>query len=134
MAHHARVIELAIAHDRQRHLTRVALDRQVAGHRVVVGARRLDPGALEGDPRVLLELQEVGRLQVVVALGVVGLDARDVDGHLERRVGGIFGIDRAAAGDVTEMAAHGHHAQVLDRELDLRVIRVQSPGHRYFHS
>src|SRR5437667_4761748 len=58
MAHHARVIELAIAHDRQRHLTRVALDRQVAGHRVVVGARRLDPGALEGDPRVLLELQE----------------------------------------------------------------------------
>ncbi len=57
-----------------------ALDRDLAGEldlAVVVG---VDRGRVERDLRVLLDVEEVGRLEVAVALLLAGVDARDLDG------------------------------------------------------
>jgi hypothetical protein len=36
----------------------------------------------------------------------------------------MVGIDVSDGTDLGEVAPHGHHAQVLRREFDLRVIRI----------
>src|SRR5579871_2348738 len=50
-------------------------DRQVAGHLQLVAARGGDLGALERQLGKLLDVEEVGRLEVTVALLVIGRDA-----------------------------------------------------------
>ena len=126
---HVRVIELAVLDRVQGHGLGGALDREVAGHPVLVSPDVLDPGALEGHRRVLVDLQERRGPQVLVALLVVGADARGVDGRLDPGLLRVLRVDGAAGDDLGEVAAHGHHAQVLGRELNLCVKRIELPRH-----
>src|SRR5207247_5659036 len=64
----------------------------------------------------------------LVPLLVVRADARGVDRRLELGATWVVGMDLAACDDLVEMTAHGHHAQVLGRKLDLGVKRIELPG------
>src|SRR5260221_4099776 len=128
VAHH-RVVEFAIDYPRQRDRLGIALDGQVAGQVVAIATERLDLGALEGDRRVVRDVEEVGGSQVVVALLVVGPDARRLDGNFYCRRFWVVGVDIPRDADLGEVATHRHHAQVLGGELDLRVERIGLPGH-----
>ena len=77
-----RAEELHVERDRLRD----AADRQVPVDDVLALALRLDPRALERDLRVIRDVEEVVRAEVIVAIRVAGVDARDVDLALERRV------------------------------------------------
>ena len=79
------ILRLAEVRHRQRDLLRDAADRQVADHVVAFAALLDDPLALEGDVRELLDVEEVGRAQVRVAIRLVGVDARRLDRELDRR-------------------------------------------------
>src|SRR5262249_8593758 len=107
--------------DRLRH----AVERQVAGH-LVAAAGRLDRGALEGDDRELLGVEEVRALQMAVAPGVVGVHARGLDGQVERRPRGVPLVKDEAAGELVEAAVDPRQAQVLDLEADRAVVGVHA--------
>src|SRR5690606_16010655 len=85
------------------------LDGQVAGDAQGVGVGGHDLGRAEGDRRVGLDVEEVGRLQVTVAVRAAGVDAGGLDGDLD---GGALQV-RAGGGlaaDLVEGAADlGHH-------------------------
>src|SRR3989440_5093998 len=125
---HRRVVELAVLHDVQRHRLGPALDGQVARHAGAVTARVLDLGALERHGRELVDLEEVGRPEVVVPGLVMSPDARGVDRRLDLRLVRMVRIDVAGRGDLGEVAAHRHHAEMLGRELNLCVIGIELPN------
>src|SRR5215472_13190719 len=125
---HVRIVELAVPDELERHRPGVALDGQVTGQGVAIGAGGLDRGALEGHGRVLVDLEEVGRPEVVVPLLVVRADARGIDGGLYGRAFGCLWVNVARRGDLGKVTAHRHHAQVLGRELNLSVQRIEFPG------
>src|SRR5205085_239691 len=106
-----------------------AFDGQVAGHCVVVRASGFDARALEGDRRVLVDLQEVRAAQIAVTLLVVGLDARGLDVNRHRGGCRVVWIDLTAGRDFAEVTADGHHPEVLDREFDLKMVGIDLPGH-----
>src|SRR6266566_1751271 len=56
---HIGIIEFPIPHHVQRHRPGVALDGQVAGHGVAILSSRFDPGALEGERRILVDFQKI---------------------------------------------------------------------------
>ena len=89
---HRRIIEFAVLHHVQGHRLRHALDGQIAGQRAPVLAFCLDLGALEGDGGVLLDLQKVGRSQVVVPLLIVSADAGGIDADVDLRALGLIGV------------------------------------------
>src|ERR1700674_1274036 len=125
---HVGVAELPVLDDVERHRLGGALDGEIACQLVAVLAGRLDLRALECDGRELVDLQEVGRSQVVVPGLVVRPDARGVDARLELRLFGVLHVDLTCRRDLGKVTSNGHHAQVLGRELTLSVVRVELPG------
>src|SRR5450759_897114 len=84
-------------------------------------------GRLVGHGGVAFDLEEVGRADVGVAVGVGGVDRRRVNGGADR------GPQRIGAGDdlaleVGEAASDLAHHEVADRERDLGVGLVDGPG------
>src|SRR5580692_6323245 len=63
-----------------------AVDGEVARHLEVSLAGPFDALALERDRRELLDVEEVGRLEVAVALRFARVDARRVDRNVDRRL------------------------------------------------
>jgi hypothetical protein len=122
------------------------VDRQVAHEPESIVVDVFDASALEGDGRVRLGVEEVGRPQVRIALRIARVDAggrdRDVDERGRRIV--IGRLNRA--GHVREAAFHGRDHHVPDRELDVAVRGVDRPrgdggrlgagggAHRILHS
>ena len=104
-------------------------DRLVAGEQVPAHAQGV---ALQDDrvgdelhTRVVLGVEELGRAQVLIALGVAGLDVGGVDRQLDRRVRAQ--VEPALV--TVEMALDGRQApEVPDAELDARALRVQLPA------
>src|SRR5262249_35029206 len=98
-----RVLHGALVLEVPRDLPGHAVHGEVAGERELV-ALRLDPLRDELDLRVLLDVEEVGVAEVLVAPGVAAADAGGVDrrgyGRLERVVG-----DRDRPLEVAEDAA-----------------------------
>src|SRR5215467_1876931 len=118
VSHHPGVVELAVL-------------RHVEGYRAGVALDGQDAGALEREERVLLHLEEVGRADVVVSHRVVGTEAGGRDGHLDRRLLGVAGVDVGDRAELVKVAPDRHHPQVLGGEFDLRVVRVELPvAHR----
>src|SRR5215212_4537502 len=76
-----RVLSGALELEGHRDPVRHVLDGQVAGDLEGGLVDLADVGGDEGDLRVLLEGEEVVGAQVLVALGVAGVDARRVDGQ-----------------------------------------------------
>src|ERR1039457_2158553 len=109
-----------------------AFDGQVAGHLVVV-AVTLDRLEREHDFRGVLDIQEVGALQVAVALLRAGRDARGLNGDgaaSGRRV--VRVVQFQVSGDLAEAATNGRDAKVLRAEGDRRVMRVKTPRHSVY--
>ena len=74
---------------------------------------------------LLVGVEELGALEVAVAVGVAGVDGGDVDGA--REDGGVTaGVDRAL--ERAEAAADGGDAHVPDLEADVGVAGVDGVG------
>src|SRR5205814_7293674 len=113
---------------RQRDVPGHALEGELAVHDVVV-AVPAHAGRAVGHRGVVLDVEEVGRPDVRVALLLAGHD------RVQRDLGGHRGAQRVRAGD--DLTGEGgepppdladHH--VPDGEADLRVHRVDRPGAR----
>src|SRR5579864_1234706 len=101
-----------------------ALDGELSGEREMPAvAVELDLRGVEGDLRVALDVEEVGRAQMGVSLRVKGLEAFDVDRSDDRRV--VTVDDRTV--EVAKPSLDGLNHHVLDAELDRRMRRVDRP-------
>src|SRR6266700_6526076 len=102
------------------------LEGQIAGKFPDALICPAQPGGAEGNLRVLLDIEEVGGLEVPVAARLVGVDAVHVD--LDRD-GGLLGLlgDRRGAGDAVEAAAD-LRGQVPGDEFEAGVGGVSGPG------
>src|SRR5207253_10951530 len=87
-------------------------------------ARAADVRRLEGELRMALGVEEVGRLQMGVQVLVLDVDARDPG-----RAGQAWTVAVRHQGglDVPEVSAEGPD-QVADLEADRRMDRIESPG------
>src|SRR5690606_15413229 len=103
------------------------LDGQVAGHLNGV-ALDGEVGALEGPGGVVLHVEEVGRADVAVAVGVAGVDRRGVDGDLEVRVGRVGAVDDGLALELLEGAADLGDHRVAGHEGEGGVGGVEDVG------
>ncbi len=83
VAHHW-IMEFSVLHHSKRHWPGGALDGQIAGQCVAILSGCLDLCAFEGNRWVLVDFQKVRRPQVVVSLGVVGMDTCCLDGDVNR--------------------------------------------------
>ena len=63
-----------------------------------IDTKSADRGGDEGQRRVGLDVEEVGRLQVGVAISGLGVDAGGLDGELGRGLGGVGAVDGERAG------------------------------------
>src|SRR5262249_15427864 len=83
-----------------------AMGGQLTLHLEALLAQRLDLRALERDVRILFDVQEVGRLEVPFALGLLGLDAGGVDLDLNPRGRRILLIELERRAPLFETAMH----------------------------
>src|SRR3954454_22980075 len=109
----------------------VELQRELAagGVKLPLDAQRVavELGAVgdEAHLRVVLDVEEVARAQVLVTLGHLGVKA----GGLERQLDGRLGAELQRAVVVGELALDGHQAiEVAHVELDARTRRIELPG------
>ena len=112
--------------DLQRHWTGYAGDREITRDTEIV-ARALDLGALEGDRRILLDVEEVGRTKMRVTFLITSVEARRVDGHVDLRRGRVVVLDCDRAVHIPEMTANRRDHEMLDRKLRLGVGGIDLP-------
>src|SRR5436190_2707249 len=84
--------------------------------------------AAEGDLGVVLDVEEVGRAQVLIANRLTGPDSRCVDLALEGRVEATVPVELEPPVDVLEEAANPGHHHVAGAELGLGVAGFEDPG------
>src|SRR5688572_765478 len=102
-------------------------NRQLASDTVAVVVDALDAGASERDGGVLVDLEEIRRAQVGVTLLLARVDARRGDLGFDRRAREIRLVERDRAAHVGEAPADGGDHEVLHREADLGVCRIDVP-------
>src|ERR1700758_1086289 len=119
---HARVdaVEVQVERDRPGH----ALEGELTAEHIVVAVRLHRAGG-ECRNGVLLDVEEVGRLNVSVALVVAGVDGIHPDLGMHRRRAVLGNHDRAA--EVVELAADLADHQMAYPEVDRGVHRVDCP-------
>src|SRR5579859_1292893 len=100
------------------------LDREVAADAVVLVVDLLDAGDAEGQVRVLLGVEEVGGLEVGVALVVAGAEAGDLDLDRAARLGHVVVGALEAPVELREVSVDRGHGQMLGGEPDVRVSRI----------
>ena len=101
----------------KRNRLRHAVQRQVAGNIQLV-AILLHAGRDKCRLREFADVKEVGAAQVLVALGVVSVDAAGVNGDIHLIRGRIFLIKGKAAVEIFKSAVEPAVAKVLDAELN----------------
>src|SRR6266851_6014292 len=93
----------------------------------------LDTRALEGDRREVLDVQEVRRRQMPVALFVLRVQRSGVDsGHYGGSREIIF-VEGDLRGEARESPFDGHDTHVFGGKLHLSVHRIDGPGHADLH-
>src|SRR5579859_5008402 len=113
----------------ERDLASDAFDLQVTGDVEMVAGWR-DRLQREHDLRVLLDVEEVGALEVPVAHLVVGRDARGLDGDGPAAGGRIVRIVQLEVGlHLSEAATNGCDTEMLRAEADCGVMRIKTPRH-----
>src|SRR5260370_24679537 len=120
----------ATVFDVQRHLARGVADRQVSDDAIALPFEPFDTRAPEPELGVLLDVEEVRRAEVGVALGRTRVDAGGVDRRLDRRSGEVTVVEVRLAGVDREAASHLRDHHVTDREVDTRLGGVDVPGVR----
>src|SRR6266550_5850479 len=109
-------------------------DGEITARGVMAIALREDRVALERDLRVFLRVEEVGRLQVAIALRVACRDPFDRRRHLEVALLGLRGVELDTATDLAEASANGAQHHGLHRKVHCRVRRIDVPEHMFFLS
>jgi hypothetical protein len=79
---------------------------------------------LKGDGGVLLQLKEIGALEVPVALGFAGVEGGYVEGGLDGGEGCVAGVLRKIAGNALDGALYVGDHHVLDFEFGYGVGRI----------
>src|SRR5882724_997397 len=100
--------------DVERDAARHAAYGEVTDQPVAILRQLFDAPALEAQLRELLDVEKVGRAQVVVALLRSRVDARSVDGRLHGRARQVVFIELDGAAVLDEAAAHLRHDHVPD--------------------
>jgi hypothetical protein len=90
--------------------------------------RAPDAPASESNGRVLLDIEEVRRPKMLVALLGPGIERRRIDLSLNGRAIRILLVDHDAARDLREPPLHRRDHQVLGRELHQGVVGIDLPG------
>src|SRR5687767_9180503 len=103
-------------------------DRQLSDEAVSVTLDPLDTRAPKRDGRVLLDLEEICRAQVGVTLLLSRVDAGGGDLRLDGRSGDVVSIEGERPAHIAEATADGRDHQVLHREANLGMGRVDGPG------
>jgi hypothetical protein len=116
---------VALEGDGERDVAGHPVDGQVAVHDAA-RARPLDRSAAERGLRVALDVEQLGRAQVLVPAGVAGGDGRHVDHHVDARVAEILG-DGDRAGDAGQPAADLGDHEVTPDERHVGVAGVEIP-------
>src|SRR5690606_34314683 len=81
-------------------------------------AGALDRSGLEGRRRVLADIQEVVATQVLVALGMVGIEARRLERHLDLAGFRLRRVEAEAPLEILEGSPQPAIAQVAGLEID----------------
>src|SRR3954465_12506235 len=122
-------LDLQLAVDLAHGRVELQRDAPAGGLKLPMDAQRVavELGAVgaEAHLRVVLDVEEVARAQVLVALGLLGVQAGGLDRQLDARLGAQ--VQRAVV--VGELPLDGHQAvEVAHTELDARPRRVKPPG------
>ena len=110
-----------VHHDRLLDAVHVQHAAHLRGLLLLVDVRHLR--ALEGDLRVLLDVEEIRGAEVLVALLVVGVDARGIDRAVDRALLRRVGIELDLAVELVETTGHVAE-EVADLEAHVGVRRV----------
>src|SRR5579863_9988922 len=100
------VLAAAAVLDVERDRTRDVADGQLAGQAVTLRADLLDPRTAEPDLGEMLDVEEIGRLQVLVTLGRPRVDAGGVDRRLHDRAREVALVERDVPGELGEAASN----------------------------
>src|SRR5690606_15438082 len=100
------------------------VEGQIAGDIGGAFASGLDRSGLEGRGIVLAGVEEVGAANVLVALGMVGVDAGGLQSHADLARLGVGGVEAEFAVEVLEGAVQPAVAQVADLEIDEGVLAL----------
>jgi hypothetical protein len=88
----------------------------------------LNPGAAELDLGILLDIQEIRRAQVLVALVGAGIETRGFEYRFDGRVLRIFLVAVDRSFDIRDAALHSRDHQMLGGEFDQGVSGIEFPG------
>src|SRR5207244_8883469 len=91
-------------------------------------ARALGEAAGERDLRMVLDVEEVGAAQMLIALRLACPDPGSVYLALERRIEAALPVELEPSVDVLEDAAHPRDHHVPGAKLGLRVPRLEDPS------
>ena len=117
----------AVEFDREFDRLRRAVDGEGSEHGVPIVAVLDDRGARERHLGVGFGVEEIGALEVAVAVGVVGIDRGQVDGCAEARRFETVADDQRCVERV-ELSTDFADAEMADGERDDAVIGVDLPG------
>src|SRR5690606_23181375 len=117
-----RVLAMAEHFRVQRYRFGYAVQRQVTGNLAGVLAGQLDLRALERCRRVLADIEEVFATQMLVALGMIAVDACGLDGGANAAVLRILRIQLELAGKIVEATVQPAVAKVGNLEHDKLVL------------
>ena len=108
----------------QNHRLGHAVQAQIARYLQLVLTRLLHLRRFEGGGGELGDVEEIGRLQVAVAFGLVGVDRAEVDGDVDSGLGHVFVVELDCSFDLLEAPLHGGYHHVAHTELDTAVGRI----------
>src|SRR5262249_25801968 len=94
-----------------------AADGQVAGNLQAAVGVLFHLGGLEGDRRVLADVEESIALEVLVAVGLPGVHGGGVNGHVHGGIADVGGVDDDRAVHAVEFTTHGGNHQVRHAEI-----------------
>src|SRR5207237_1178540 len=111
-----RILHSAVLLDIEGDLARDSVHRQVAGDAIAVVSEALNAGAGKGDLRESLDVEEISRAQMRIALRVICIDAR--------RIGAdeAHSIPSHQAQEVLSGLIDTSHARKIDRDLSIGMI------------
>ena len=121
------VLDDTLEHGVERDAFGDAPDREIAIHVPLGGVDRVDRRAGEGPGRMVLDIEEVVRPQVVVAVLVMGVHACGLNGYRHRGVGRVLG-DVQRTFEVCEPATDLGHGHVPHGESEPSVAHVDGVG------
>src|SRR3954467_8464883 len=113
-----RVLRAAAVLDVEDDLATDVADGEVTRHAVALARHLLDSRAAKLHLREAFDLEEIRRAEMRVALGHAGVDAGDIDGRFDGRLGEIVVVQDQVAAEAGKAASNFGYHHVPDRKAD----------------